>query len=185
MAFAAATHSRDLTDEQWDGRFLPEPVRRADGRGRPWRENRAVLNGILWILRAEHRRPTCRTAIRRIKPAIGGFSSGSASACCGASSKSSLRHCTPRLSGSAGSVHRWELRASQAGRRSRRQDDRTKVRSTAVVEGRRLDAERAQIHVALAAMMNLVVDDVQNQVVRRPWILSERRRGFVKPLCGD
>jgi transposase len=54
MAFAAAaTHSRDLTDEQWDliGRLLPEPVRRADGRGRPWRKNRAVLNGILWILR--------------------------------------------------------------------------------------------------------------------------------------
>ena len=57
MAFAAATHSRDLTDEQWDliGRFLPEPVSRADGRGRPWKENRAVLNGILWILRT-HRR---------------------------------------------------------------------------------------------------------------------------------
>ena len=43
--------------KQWDliGRFLPEPVRSADGRGRPWRENRAVLNGILWILRT-HRR---------------------------------------------------------------------------------------------------------------------------------
>ena len=38
--------------------------------------------------------PTCRTAIRRIKPATGGFSSGSALACCGASSKSSLRRCT-------------------------------------------------------------------------------------------
>lgn len=25
--------------------------RRNDGRGRPWKENRAVLNGILWILR--------------------------------------------------------------------------------------------------------------------------------------
>jgi transposase len=80
MAFAAATHSRDLTDEQWAliGGFLPEPVRRADGPGRPWRENRAVLNGILWILR-KHRGLTCRTAIRRIKPATGDFSSGSAS----------------------------------------------------------------------------------------------------------
>jgi hypothetical protein len=48
MAFAAATHSRDLTNEHWDliDRFLPEPVRRADCRGRPWKENRAVLNGI-------------------------------------------------------------------------------------------------------------------------------------------
>lgn len=27
------------------------PSRRKDGRGRPWKENRAVLNGILWILR--------------------------------------------------------------------------------------------------------------------------------------
>jgi transposase len=42
-----------LTDEQWVliGPFLPKLKRRKDGRGRPWRENRAVLNGILWILR--------------------------------------------------------------------------------------------------------------------------------------
>jgi transposase len=43
----------DLTDEQW---AVLEPVigempRRADGRGRPWRSSREVLNGILWILR--------------------------------------------------------------------------------------------------------------------------------------
>jgi transposase len=31
--------------------FLPELARRKDGRMRPWRENRAVFNGILWILR--------------------------------------------------------------------------------------------------------------------------------------
>src|SRR5947207_13557354 len=76
MAFAAATHSRDLTDEQWDliGRFLPEPVRRADGRGRPWRENRAVLNGILWILRTgapwkdlPDRYPSYQTCHRRFQ----------------------------------------------------------------------------------------------------------------------
>jgi transposase len=30
--------------------FLPPP-RRPDGRGRPWRDARAVLNGVLWILR--------------------------------------------------------------------------------------------------------------------------------------
>ena len=42
-----------LTDEQWSilEPLIPEPVRRADGRGRPWRANREVLNGILWILR--------------------------------------------------------------------------------------------------------------------------------------
>jgi Putative transposase of IS4/5 family (DUF4096) len=40
-------------DEQWNfiGPFLPELARRKDGRRRPWRENRAVFNGILWILR--------------------------------------------------------------------------------------------------------------------------------------
>jgi transposase len=52
MAYAASRHPRDLTDRQWDliGPFLPELPRREDGRGRPWRENRLVLNGILWIL---------------------------------------------------------------------------------------------------------------------------------------
>ena len=53
MALPAASNPRDLTDEQWVliGPFLPALARRKDGRGRPWRENRAVLNGILWILR--------------------------------------------------------------------------------------------------------------------------------------
>jgi transposase len=43
----------DLTDEQWEvlNPIIPIPPRRADGRGRPWRDPRAVLNGILWILR--------------------------------------------------------------------------------------------------------------------------------------
>ena len=76
MALRAASHPRDLTDEQWDliGRFLPEPVRRADGRGRPWREKRAVLNGILWILRTgapwadlPHRYPSYQTCHRRFQ----------------------------------------------------------------------------------------------------------------------
>ena len=53
MALSAAPHPRDLTDDQWDliGPFLPELTRRKDGRGRSWKENRAVFNGILWILR--------------------------------------------------------------------------------------------------------------------------------------
>src|SRR4029077_17131648 len=42
----------DLTDAQWavlDPLFRPR--RRSDGRGRPWRDTRAVVNGVLWILR--------------------------------------------------------------------------------------------------------------------------------------
>ena len=43
----------DLTDAQWAvlEPVLPKPRRRADGRGRPWRDPRDVLNGVLWILK--------------------------------------------------------------------------------------------------------------------------------------
>jgi transposase len=43
----------ELSDEQWAiiEPLLGEMPRRADGRGRPWRDNREVINGILWILR--------------------------------------------------------------------------------------------------------------------------------------
>ena len=43
----------DLTDAQWEilGPLIPEPPKRPDGKGRPWKDKRAVLNGILWILR--------------------------------------------------------------------------------------------------------------------------------------
>ena len=43
----------DLTNEQWEvlQEHLPEPPRRADGRGRPCVESRRCLNGILWVLR--------------------------------------------------------------------------------------------------------------------------------------
>ena len=43
----------DLKDEQWAvlAPLIPRPHRRADGRGRPWRDDREVLNGILWVLR--------------------------------------------------------------------------------------------------------------------------------------
>ena len=45
--------NRDLTDSQWDvlGPLIPEPSRRKDGRDRPWRGRREVLDGILFILR--------------------------------------------------------------------------------------------------------------------------------------
>ena len=43
----------DLTDAQWSvvEALLPKPAVREDGRGRPWRDPRDVLNGVLWILR--------------------------------------------------------------------------------------------------------------------------------------
>jgi transposase len=43
----------DLADQQWAAveHLLPLPEVREDGRGRPWRDPRDVLNGILWILR--------------------------------------------------------------------------------------------------------------------------------------
>jgi transposase len=76
LALPAASHSRDLTDGQWVliGPFLPKLARRKDGRGRPWRENRAVLNGILWILRTgapwadlPDRYPSYQTCHRRFQ----------------------------------------------------------------------------------------------------------------------
>ena len=44
----------ELNDRQWVviKSLLPKPSRRADGKGRPRREDREVLNGILWILRS-------------------------------------------------------------------------------------------------------------------------------------
>ena len=45
----------DLTDEQWAAvrRFVPGPerLRTTERGGRPWRDPRDVLNGVLWILR--------------------------------------------------------------------------------------------------------------------------------------
>jgi transposase len=40
-----------MTDEQWRilDPLIPDPPARQDGRGRPWKDTRAVLNGILWI----------------------------------------------------------------------------------------------------------------------------------------
>jgi hypothetical protein len=43
----------DLTDEQRSilRPLIPEQPRRPDGKGRPWRDCRDILKGILWILR--------------------------------------------------------------------------------------------------------------------------------------
>jgi transposase len=41
----------ELTDAQWEViEPILRPKRRSDGRGRPWQDPRAVLNGILWVL---------------------------------------------------------------------------------------------------------------------------------------
>jgi transposase len=47
----------ELTQEQWAAvrELIGEPPRRADGRGRPWRDTRAVLEGIVWVLRSRAR----------------------------------------------------------------------------------------------------------------------------------
>lgn len=44
--------TRDLSEEQWNilDPLIPNPKRRNDGRGRPWKSRRSVLNGILWVL---------------------------------------------------------------------------------------------------------------------------------------
>ena len=43
----------ELSDEQWQllEPLIPGPVRRVDGKGRPRRPAREVLNGVLWILK--------------------------------------------------------------------------------------------------------------------------------------
>jgi len=68
--------SRDLLDAQWTilDPLIPEPKRRRDGRGRPWRPRRCVLNGILWVLRTgapwadlPERYPSYQTCHRRFQ----------------------------------------------------------------------------------------------------------------------
>ena len=72
--------NRDLTDSQWAvlNPLIPEPSRRKDGRGPPWKDRRAALNGILWILRAgapwsdlPDRYPPYQTCHRRFQQWVG------------------------------------------------------------------------------------------------------------------
>jgi transposase len=69
-------NARDPTDTQWATLvdLIPEPPRRGDGRGRPWKDRRAVLNGILWVLRTvapwadvPERYPSYQTCHRRFQ----------------------------------------------------------------------------------------------------------------------
>ena len=65
----------DLTDAQWTIlEPLFRPRRRPDGRGRPWKEARSVLNGVLWVLRTgapwhdlPSRYPSYQTCHRRFQ----------------------------------------------------------------------------------------------------------------------
>ena len=70
----------ELTEEQWE---LVEPVlrpaRRADNRGRPWQDTRAVLNGVFWILGSgaqwsemPAKYPPYQTCHRRFQQWVGG-----------------------------------------------------------------------------------------------------------------
>jgi transposase len=72
--------ARDLTDGQWKilDPLIPEPRKRRDGRGRPWKRRRSVMNGILWVLRTVHPGPTFLTDTHHFRRATGAFNSGSA-----------------------------------------------------------------------------------------------------------
>ena len=96
----------DLTDEQWEvlePPLIAHPPRRADGRGRPWREPRDVLNAILWILRTGAQPGKIfPSATLPTRPATDAFRSGSKKV----RSRASSRH-WPKTSRSAeGSISR-------------------------------------------------------------------------------
>ena len=79
VTIAVVLDGMDLTDAQWavlEPTFRPR--RRPDGRGRPWTDPRAVLNGVLWVLRTARPGTICRAAIRRTKRVIVAFKRGSA-----------------------------------------------------------------------------------------------------------
>ena len=66
----------DLTDEQWKivQPLIPVPPKRVDGRGRPRIDDRAILNGIMWIMRTgaqwkdmPDRYPSYQTCHRRFQ----------------------------------------------------------------------------------------------------------------------
>jgi len=71
----------ELTDEQWAilEPLIPEPERRADGKGRPpVHDNRSVMNGVLWVLRTgaawndlPDRYPSSTTCFRRFSVWVG------------------------------------------------------------------------------------------------------------------
>jgi transposase len=107
----------DLTDEQWEvlEPLIPEPPRREDGRGRPWRDPRDVLDGILWILRTGAPwKDLIENATLPTRPATAAFRGGSKKGCSRARSKpwpkTSFREGRYRP---LGMLHRRHLRRGQ------------------------------------------------------------------------
>ncbi len=72
----------DLTDEQWSiiQPLIPDPPRRPDGKGRPWRDSREVMTAYYGYYVQEHHGMTCQTDTRHTRHATVGFSSGYAPA---------------------------------------------------------------------------------------------------------
>lgn len=70
-----------LTNAQWailDPLFRPK--RRPDGWGRPWRDTRQVLNGVLWVLRTGAAWSELPDKYPPIRPAAIAFNNGGAPA---------------------------------------------------------------------------------------------------------
>ncbi len=70
------TPHRDITDQEWQrvAPLLPELLPRAELRGRPLTNTRAVLNGVLWVMSSgatwsamPRRYPSYQTCHRRFK----------------------------------------------------------------------------------------------------------------------
>ena len=68
----------ELTQEQWAAvrELIPEPSRRADGRGRPWRGSGEVLEGTVWVLRSGARWKDLPERSHPIRLVIGASSKG-------------------------------------------------------------------------------------------------------------
>ncbi|HQW20598.1 MAG TPA: transposase [Rhodocyclaceae bacterium] len=63
------SRAEELTEEQWAviEHLFPELQPREEGRGRPPADTRAVLNGVLWIMRTGAPWAVCRNGIRHTK----------------------------------------------------------------------------------------------------------------------
>ena len=71
-----------LTEAQWKkiAPLLPKPPKQRKG-GRPWIENRRVLEGILWMLRSGLAGRTCWRNSRILRRAGGACETGRSGAC--------------------------------------------------------------------------------------------------------
>lgn len=69
----------ELTDAQWAriSRLIPKPKAKPKG-GRPRADDRAVMEGILWVLRSGRAGGICPTDTPRTRHAGAGSGSGSA-----------------------------------------------------------------------------------------------------------